>query len=131
LPLEQLGEFAQGLEASRAAALDLYHRLKTDPRFVVAFEPELDIVVFAPRAESVGESSALARKIFDAAASRNLHLALATLPVKFFAANLGSMKKDQQALTCLRSVLMKPEHQRWLPKLWQALNDATNDALKP
>ncbi len=131
LPLEKHGEFAQGLEASRAAALDLYHRLKGDPRFATAFEPELDIVVFAPRAGSVGESSALARKIFAAAASRNLHLALATLPIEFFAANLGRMKrkKDQQALTCLRSVLMKPEHLDWLPKIWQALNDATNDAL--
>jgi tyrosine decarboxylase/aspartate 1-decarboxylase len=129
LPLEKHGEFAQGLESSRAAALDSYHRLKSDPRFVVAFEPELDIVVFAPRAESVGESSALGRKIFDAAASRNLHLALATLPVEFFSANLGSMKKDQPTLTCLRSVLMKPDHQEWLPKIWQALNDATNDAL--
>jgi tyrosine decarboxylase / aspartate 1-decarboxylase len=129
LPLEKHGEFAQGLEASRAAALDLYRRLKSDPRFVVAFEPELDIVVFALRDDRVGQSSALARKIFAAAASRNLHLALATLPVEFFAANLGSMKKDQQALTCLRSVLMKPEHQEWLPTIWQALNDATNDAL--
>jgi tyrosine decarboxylase/aspartate 1-decarboxylase len=131
LPLEQHGEFAQGLEASRAAALDLYRRLKSDPRFVTACQPELDIVVFAPRAQSVGESSALTRKIFAAAASRNLHLALVTLPVEFFAANLGRMKrkKDQQALTCLRSVLMKPEHQEWLPKIWQALNDATNDAL--
>jgi glutamate/tyrosine decarboxylase-like PLP-dependent enzyme len=130
LPLEKHGEFAQGLEASRAAALDLYHRLKSDPRFATACEPELDIVVFAPRAGSVGESSALARKIFSAAASRNLHLALATLPVEFFAANLGSMKKDQPAFTCLRSVLMKLEHQEWLPKIWQALNDATNEALK-
>jgi tyrosine decarboxylase / aspartate 1-decarboxylase len=129
LPLEKLGEFAQGLEASRAAALDLYHRLKSDPRFVTACQPELDIVVFAPRAQSVGESSALTRKIFAAAASRNLHLALATLPLEFFSANLGSIKNDQPTLTCLRSVLMKPEHQEWLPKIWQALNDATNDAL--
>jgi tyrosine decarboxylase/aspartate 1-decarboxylase len=129
LPLEKHGEFAQGLEASRAAALDLYRRVKNDPRFVIAFEPELDIVVFAPRAGSVGESSGLARKIFEAAASRNLHLALATLPVEFFAANLGSMRNDQPTLTCLRSVLMKPEHQEWLPRIWQALNDATADAL--
>ncbi|MGB8322875.1 MAG: aminotransferase class I/II-fold pyridoxal phosphate-dependent enzyme [Candidatus Acidiferrum sp.] len=129
LPLEKHGEFAQGLEASRSAALDLYHRLKSDQRFVVAFEPGLDIVVFAPRAESVGESSALARKIFAAAAGRNLHLALATLPVEFFAANLGGMKKDQPTLTCLRSVLMKPEHQEWLPKIWQTLGDATDEAL--
>ena len=129
LPLKKHGEFAQGLEASRAAALDLYLRLNGDPRFVIAFEPELDIVVFSPRAASVSESSTLSRKILGAAASRNLHLAMATLPTQFFAANLGSMKQDQQGMTCLRSVLMKPEHQQWLPKIWQALNDATNDAL--
>jgi len=131
LPLEQGGEFARGLDACRAAALDLHHRLEKDARFLTAFPPELDIVVFAPRAESVSESSARSRKIFDAAARRNLHLALAELPIEFFQANLGGMKGDRSTLTCLRSVLMKPEHKDWLGRIWEILSEATEECLRP
>ena len=49
LPLERGGEFAAGLTASRAAALDFAARLQEDPRWVLPFTPELDIVVWAPR----------------------------------------------------------------------------------
>ena len=131
LPLEQGGEFARGLEDCRVAALDLHHRLEKDERFLTAFPPELDIVVFAPRAESVSESSARSRKIFDAAARRNLHLALAELPIEFFQANLGGMKGDRSTLTCLRSVLMKPEHKDWLGRIWEILSEATEECLRP
>ncbi len=131
LPLEQGGEFARGLDACRAAALDLHHRLEKDARFLTAFPPELDIVVFAPRAERVSESSARSRKIFDAAARRNLHLALAELPIEFFQANLGGMKGDRSTLTCLRSVLMKPEHKDWLGRIWEILSEATEECLRP
>jgi tyrosine decarboxylase/aspartate 1-decarboxylase len=129
LPLEKGGEFARGLEDCRTAALDLHHRLEKDERFLTAFPPELDIVVFAPRAESVSESSARSRQIFDAAARRNLHLALAELPIEFFQANLGAMKRDRPSLTCLRSVLMKPEHKDWLGRIWEILSQATEECL--
>jgi tyrosine decarboxylase / aspartate 1-decarboxylase len=129
LPLVKSGEFACGLERCREAALELRHRVMNDTRFVGAFEPELDIVVFAPRAESVSESSAMTRKIFEAAAQRNLHLAVAELPVEFFAANLGEMKKDRATISCLRSVLMKFEHRDWLDRIWRALQEATEEVL--
>jgi glutamate/tyrosine decarboxylase-like PLP-dependent enzyme len=129
LPLAKGGEFARGLEDCRRAALDLHQRLEKDARFVTAFPPELDIVVFAPRADSVSESSEKSRQIFEAAAQRNLHLAVAELPVEFFQANLGAMKSDRNSLTCLRSVLMKPEHKEWLDRIWQILSTATDEAV--
>ena len=129
LPLVKGGEFARGLEDCRKAAMDLHQRLEKDARFVTAFPPELDIVVFAPRADSVSESSERARKIFEAAARRNLHLALAELPVQFFEANLGGMKKDRASLTCLRSVLMKPEHKEWVGRIWEILSETTEEVL--
>jgi glutamate/tyrosine decarboxylase-like PLP-dependent enzyme len=129
LPLAKSGEFAHGLEDGRAAALDLHHRLEKDARFLTAFPPELDIVVFAPRADSVSESSERSRKVFEAAARRNLHLAVAELPVEFFAANLGSMKKDRNSLTCLRSVLMKPEHREWIGRIWEILAHTTDEVV--
>ena len=127
LPLAKGGEFARGLEDCRHAAVEFHQRLQGDARFVTAFPPELDIVVFAPRATGVKEASQLSRKIFNAAARRNLHLAVAELPVKFFAANLGSMTQDRETITCLRSVLMKPEHREWLPRIWELLGESVDE----
>ena len=129
LPLVRGGEFAKGLESCREAALDLHRRLLGDKRFITAFPPELDIVVFAPRAASVAEASVLTRKIFDASARRNLHLAVAELPTDFFAADMAGMKKDRPALACLRSVLMKPEHREWVGRIWAILDEATTETL--
>src|SRR5712664_2793623 len=98
LPLKKGGEFARGLERGRKAALALFEKLSADSRFVTAFAPELDIVVFAPKAASVSEASALSRKIFEAAAKRDLHLAVAELPAGFWEANLGAMKRDRETL---------------------------------
>ena len=128
LPLVRNGEFAKGLESCREAALDLYERLRGDKRFITAFSPELDIVVFAPRAASVTEASLLARKVFDAAATRGLHLAVAELPTEFFAADMNGMKGDRPTLTCLRSVLMKPAHREWVGRIWGILAEATREA---
>ena len=125
LPLNKQGDFAKGLTRCRGAALALYRLVTGDPRFVAAFPPELDIVVFAPRAARVSESSQLSRRIFDAAARKNLHLAVAELPVAFFEENLGGMEKDRATLTCLRSVLMKPEHLDWVDRIWELLSEAT------
>jgi glutamate/tyrosine decarboxylase-like PLP-dependent enzyme len=129
LPLVRDGEFARGLERGRHAALALYERLEKDERFATAFAPELDIVIFAPRAKSVSEASALSRRVFDAAAKRNLHLAVAELPTEFWSANLGAMRRDRETMTCLRSVLMKPEHHEWIPRIWDELSAATSEVL--
>ena len=130
LPMTPGGEFALGLSRSREAALDLYHRVETDPRFLVAFPPELDIVVWAPRAARVSDASRLARRIFEAAARRNLHLALANLPVGFFDLAGANIDRDADSITCLRSVLMKTEHKDWIEPIWAVLNEATEAALK-
>jgi len=125
LPLAKGGEFARGLERGRQAALALHEKIRKDSRFVAAFEPELDIVVFAPRAASLAEASRLTRMVFDEAAKRDLHLAVAELPVQFWEANLGEMKIDRATLSCLRSVLMKPEHLDWVEGIWSRLCEAT------
>jgi tyrosine decarboxylase/aspartate 1-decarboxylase len=124
LPLQKGGEFAQGLERGREAAMALNQRLQASDRFIPAFAPELDIVVFAPRAGSVEGISALSRKIFTACAESGLHLALAALPVAFFT-DLGlGTRRDRETLTSLRSVLMKPEHFDWVDRIWERIQIA-------
>jgi tyrosine decarboxylase / aspartate 1-decarboxylase len=127
LPLTKGGEFARGLGRGRQAALTLYERVRADKRFVTAFAPELDIVVFAPRAVSVSEASLSSRKIFETAARHHLHLAVADLPVRFWEANLGAMRRDRETITCLRSVLMKPEHLDWVDRIWDLLSSAVDE----
>ena len=129
LPLKKKGDFARGLESGRKAALALFDKLKADSRFLTAFAPELDILVFAPRCRSVSESSAMSRKVFEAAAKHDLHLALAELPFHFWEHNLGEMKRDRETLTCLRSVLMKPEHLEWGNRIWELLSQSTSEVL--
>src|SRR6266700_6289368 len=130
LPLKKGEEFARGLELGRKAALKLFEKLRADPRFVTAFPPELDIVVFAPRAESISETSALSRRVFESAARHELHLAVAELPVSFWKENLGTMNRDRETVTCLRSVLMKPEHFDWVERIWELLSKSTEEILK-
>ena len=68
----------------------LHAALAADARFLPAFPPELDIVVWIPRAASASAASSRSRRIFEEAARRDLHLALAELPADFFdLANAG------------------------------------------
>jgi tyrosine decarboxylase/aspartate 1-decarboxylase len=129
LPLEKNGEFAASLQDCRDAALDFHQRLAADHRFLAGFLPELDIVVFAPAASSASAASSLSRRVFDAAAARDLHLAVAELPVRFFCGPKAALKTDKPSLTCLRSVLMKPEHRQWLDRIWAILSESTNEVL--
>jgi hypothetical protein len=122
-PLVSGGEFARGLGDGRAAALALYERIKQDRRFVTGAPPELDILVWAPRAKRISDASALTQRIFDEAARRQLHLALVTLPVHLI--DVQDMQRDRDAIVCLRSVLMKPEHREWVDRIWSILDAAT------
>ncbi len=125
LPLANDGEFANGLEQGRAAALELHKKLAAGDKFIPAFEPELDIVIFVPSPKSgspsLTEISAESRRIFQAAAAQNLHLALAELPVSFFQNLPASIRRDKLTVTALRSVLMKPEHAQWLDQIHEIL----------
>jgi glutamate/tyrosine decarboxylase-like PLP-dependent enzyme len=128
LPYTPGGAFAKGLEAGRTAALQFHQRLAKSKQFLApTHPPQLDIVFWAVRAVTPEASSDLARRIFDEAAKRDLHLALARLPVRFFPQNSWknlSQSDAQSTVTCLRSVLMKPEHLLWLDHLTQRLDAA-------
>jgi len=127
LPLIRRGEFAQGLAKSREAARALYDRLRADDRFITPFAPELDIVIFALRTESVSATSLHSRQIFEAAAKRDLHLALADLPIELFPNLPLNIKRDRETLTCLRSVLMKPAHFDWVDQIWERILASVTD----
>jgi tyrosine decarboxylase/aspartate 1-decarboxylase len=131
LPLKPGEEFARGLAAGRRAALELDRRLRSDGRFeaLAAGRPELDIVVWMVKAASPAKASELAQSIFSACAKRNLHLALVQLP-QFWFASAEDSSADEGHVTCLRSVLMKPEHEAWLERIWNEMDVACAEVEK-
>ncbi len=129
LPLKKGGEFAKNLAKSRRAALALSTRLQNDPRFLVPFPPELDVVIYAMRADTVSKVSKLSRQLFNAAARRDLHLALVELPLTLFPNAPARMLRDRETVTCLRSALMKPEHLAWADRIWKRLHSAATEVL--
>jgi glutamate/tyrosine decarboxylase-like PLP-dependent enzyme len=129
LPPVPGGEFAQGLAHGRTAALKLDQYLRQDHRGrfqMLVGGPDLDIVVWKINADTAEKSSELAQKIFVACALRDLHLALVELPLKWFQPASGS---ETGTVNCLRSVLMKPEHEAWLDAIWERLTAACAEVL--
>jgi tyrosine decarboxylase / aspartate 1-decarboxylase len=131
LPYTRNGQFAKNISTGRAAAIEFNRRIAADPRFLAPnTPPQLDIVFYAVRSpeQTPDASSALAKRIFDEAARLDLHLALASLPLRFFQPDTFPGHASG-SVTCLRSVMMKPEHLAWLDQIWQRLDQATNQAL--
>jgi glutamate/tyrosine decarboxylase-like PLP-dependent enzyme len=117
LPPVAGGEFAAGLDASLRAARALWRNLGDSDAYTPLGEPELDIVVYAANAPTASAASNRARAVFDEAARRELHLALIELPVSFVRRYAPDMQADAEVVTCLRSVLMKPEHEDWVERI--------------
>ncbi len=126
LPLVRDGEFARDLASCRSAALELHRWLTSDDRVVPPFEPDLDIVIWAMKAPTASESSARARRLFDAAAERDLHLALANFPRAMLAASRPVEHWDAESIVCLRACAMKPEHRDWVPEIVRRLDAAAS-----
>ncbi|MBN2430102.1 MAG: aspartate aminotransferase family protein [Acidobacteria bacterium] len=123
LPYIRGGEFARSLQDCRSAALALWQKIRCDDDFMTLFPPELDIVVWAPRAASAGDISRRSRALFQAAAGEDLHLAVAAFP-RDIVEKTWSIQWDAESVYCLRSCLMKAEHREWLEAIWHRLRQA-------
>ncbi|MEE4164125.1 MAG: aminotransferase class V-fold PLP-dependent enzyme [Woeseiaceae bacterium] len=124
LPLERGGEFSTLLEQCLSAARRFHAKLKASPAFVPLYEPELDIVVYAVSAADTATSARQARRLFERAAAKELHLALIELPTRALGDRLGPIEINSETVTCLRSVLMKPEQEDWIDRIVALLEEA-------
>lgn len=118
LPLIRNAQFAMDLEKSKQAASMLYHNLAHHSKFLVAMPPELDIVVWAPKASNVKAISDLSQQFFKLSARSDLHLALIKLPKSILKSHWAHVEWDDEFVTLLRSCLMKPEHLDWMEEIW-------------
>ncbi len=127
LPMKKGGEFAKGLESGREAALALSDKIKRSEHDLGIFEPELDIVVWAPIPEPVqgaserikaSQISRLSQQLFIACEQRGLHLAVMKLPAELLREYWPDVEFDEELVSCMRSCLMKPEHQEYVGDIW-------------
>lgn len=117
LPLVKGGEFASMLDSCLLAAQAFWQRLGDSETLVPLMQPELDIVVYSARASDSETASALNKRLFDKAAENDLHLALVEMPGELVRAYAPGIADTSPTVTCLRSVLMKPEHAEWLDRI--------------
>lgn len=122
-PLERGGQLARWLDDCLSAARSFADRLARTEHFIPLLPPELDIVVYAVAAESTEAASARARAVFESAAANDLHLAMIELPVSFLSRVRDDVEVNSESVTCLRSVLMKPEHKDWLGDIVSILEE--------
>ncbi|MGB5344772.1 MAG: aminotransferase class I/II-fold pyridoxal phosphate-dependent enzyme [Woeseia sp.] len=120
-PLSRDGQFAAWLDQSLDAAKDFWQRLGASEAFQPLMRPDLDIVVYAVSEDSASAASQAARRVFAAAAEQDLHLAMMEVPAEIVVAYLPQLRVDATSVTCLRSVLMKAEHQDWLERIMHIL----------
>ena len=123
-PLERGGQMSAWLDECLLAARELWQALDTSDCFQPLMAPELDIVCYALPGKAASESAARARSVFDGAAKRGLHLAMIELPAQLVSRYVDGLDADQETVTCLRSVLMKPEHREWAPRIMAILEAA-------
>lgn len=123
LPNTPDGEFAASLRQCCVAAQELHSWLAAQAEWQPLLTPELDVVVWAPTADSFSAANRQAQLVFEQLAERDIHIALVKVPAAFASQRLGAMTVDTTELVCLRVCLMKPEHQAWIPTFTRALGE--------
>ncbi len=122
LPYNKNGEFAEMLDCCLNTAQWFYQKIGDSDSFKTIMKPELDIVLWAPKGESLGSISQKSKALFEACADRNLHLALYSIPAGQLPETWNGILRNQDTVTVLRSCLMKPEHWNWKEKIWKILD---------
>jgi len=122
-PLLRGGSFSKRINSSHNAAIQLYKKIIADKQFIALQQPEIDIVIWARKEKSISEINKTSKDIFEKAASKNLHLALLNYPVRLLPNHWRAIKKDEEYVTCLRSCLMKAEHEDWVDEIWKIVVD--------
>jgi glutamate/tyrosine decarboxylase-like PLP-dependent enzyme len=126
-PLEKGGQLAKWLDDCLLAAREFWKQLDASASYQPLMQPELDIVCYSLVAPSASAASARARKVFELAAKKELHLAMIELPAELVATYQPDLETDADTITCLRSVLMKPEHRDWLPRIMAILEECAEE----
>lgn len=130
MPLKPGGEFAARLNSTRRAAMDLFTRIKACHRFQTFFEPDLDILVWSSKAKTAAQASYRSQQVFDLCAKRGLHLAITHCPKWLISPLWPELDWEAEtSILCLRSCMMMPEHEEWIPKIWAVIEEVVSSVV--
>lgn len=134
LPLHPTDGLGAILSACLRAARRWAEAVEASDTFDLIAPPETDIVAYAPTPEAPTLSAldAASRALFDAAMhhpDEPVYLSLYRLPAERLTARFPHLDADREDAAVLRSVLMKPEHERYAADLVEHLASITQEAL--
>jgi glutamate/tyrosine decarboxylase-like PLP-dependent enzyme len=125
-PLDPRVGFGSILRRSRRAALAFADLVRETPELLLVCEPELDIVVFAPRPGRPAASavSRLSEAVFHSAMNDPedpIFLSKLRVDSSWLRARHPVLEADEPTAVVLRSCLMKPEHERAVSSLHERI----------
>ncbi|MFV1883299.1 MAG: pyridoxal phosphate-dependent decarboxylase family protein [Balneola sp.] len=124
-PLEEKEGFGSILAKCRQAALSGYWLIVESDKLEAYKKPELDILTYFPINDStinVSQISALSKKVFDTGMrDQSFYLSLFKVPSSTFTRLHPQFKADEEQVTILRSVLMRPEQADFVVELIKRL----------
>jgi len=120
VPLTDAG-LGQALRADRRAALE-WARLLGESDVLTAYQaPELDILAYFPRRDALSAIDAASEALFHAAAAgdpaEQIHLATYAVTAAAMSARGHDAAADAATARILRSTVMKPESESWIPTI--------------
>ncbi len=127
------GGLGQILLAGRNAALT-WHGLLEKSEVLAPYQlPELDIVAYLPRVDSLSELDRVSHELFlraaDADRKEQIHLATYVVKPQALKDRGFSLTEDADQARIMRSVLMKPEQENWIGDLHSHLESITREMI--
>jgi glutamate/tyrosine decarboxylase-like PLP-dependent enzyme len=125
-PLTEQG-LGSVLIPTRTAATNWYELLQQSESLQPYQKPELDILTYLPRVQSMSKldhvSHELLVQLGQGPREGQIHLATYVVKPNQLSQRGFQMAEDAKTARILRSVLMKPEHETWVPHLNQRIED--------
>lgn len=125
-PLTEKG-LGSVLIPTRNAASSWYELLEQSEALQPYQKPELDILTYLPRVQSMSKldhvSHELLVQLGQGPRQDQIHLATYVVKANQLSQRGFRMADDAKTARILRSVLMKPEHETWVPHLHQRIED--------
>jgi len=132
-PLTEAG-LGSVLIPTRNAAKNWHDLLLTSDSLMPYQKPELDILTYLPRVETLSKLDYVSHEILVQAGAGNreqqIHLATYVVKPEQLQARGIQLSQDASSARILRSVLMKPEHETWVPTLHKRVEDIARELIR-
>jgi len=132
-PLTEQG-LGSVLIPTRNAAKNWHELLLTSDSLMPYQKPELDILTYLPRVDSLSKLDFVSHELLVQAGSgsrqQQIHLATYVVKPEQLKARGISMTEDAANARILRSVLMKPEHETWVPALHSRVQELARQLIR-